>query len=86
MQTALFFRTVDRELIAAFIIAVAGSFGLFEFLRARLNRLFTMDNAMARIFAYSFHTVSVIFYAMILVTCSLYLVAGSYNPFIYYRF
>jgi alginate O-acetyltransferase complex protein AlgI len=86
MQTAMFFNYMNTELYCAFAIAIAGSFGLFEFLRKRIEKLFASEQFGTKIFAYSFHAVSVIFYAIILITSSLYLVAGSYNPFIYYRF
>jgi alginate O-acetyltransferase complex protein AlgI len=86
MQTALFFSYMNQELYVAFAVAFAGSFGLFEFLRKRIEPFFTSEKAVSRMLAYSFHSISVVFYAAVLVTSSLYLIAGSYNPFIYYRF
>jgi alginate O-acetyltransferase complex protein AlgI len=86
MQTAEFFKYMNTEFYLALVLAIAGSFGLFGYLQERTARLLASGNTGSRLFAYSYHVASGIFYAAILVSCSLYLIAGSYNPFIYYRF
>ena len=86
LQTGLFFYYMNTELYLAFAIAIAGSFGLFSYTRQTIEKYFTSELFTAKVFSYSFHIGSVIFYAGILIVCSLYLIAGSYNPFIYYRF
>lgn len=86
LQTAEFFKYLNTEFFLALVIAVAGSFGLFGYLREKVSPLLTPGNTGRTIFAYSYHVASVVFYAAILASCSLYLIAGSYNPFIYYRF
>jgi hypothetical protein len=35
---------------------------------------------------YVYHVVSVFIYAGLLILSSMYLIAGTYNPFIYYQF
>jgi len=85
-QTALFMNYMNIELLAAFVIAIAGSFGLFEYGRKVIEKIVTAENMKARVFANIFHVASAVFYAAVLIACSLYLISGSYNPFIYYRF
>jgi alginate O-acetyltransferase complex protein AlgI len=81
-QISLFMRSLDRELLLVFAVALAGSFGLFGWLRDKIQTLLSPPQALA----YGYHALSVLFYAGILFLCTLYLVAGTYNPFIYYRF
>ena len=85
-QMAVVFNYLNKELYIAFFIAILGSFGFFAFLGKTLERYLKSENTGARLFSYSYHLGSTIFYAAILAACSIYLIAGTYNPFIYYRF
>lgn len=86
VQTALFMSYLNTELFAAFIIAIAGSFGLFEYGRKVIEKIVASEHMGAKVFENTINVVSALFYAAVLIVCSLYLIAGSYNPFIYYRF
>lgn len=86
VQSGLFLSYMNLELYLAFIIAIAGALGLFAYIGRTVEKYFAAENLSAKVLSYSFHIGSVIFYASILIACSLYLIAGSYNPFIYYRF
>jgi alginate O-acetyltransferase complex protein AlgI len=77
----LFYSYMDKELILSLIIAILGALGFFNLFINPINKL-----SSSRFFTYMFNTATVLFYAAILIMCSLYLIAGSYNPFIYYRF
>jgi alginate O-acetyltransferase complex protein AlgI len=81
---ALFFSHCNLQLVVALAIAFAGSFGLFskagEFVRTFLQRV---------PFAPVHFTVSILTMVVLIVLmflCTISLVSGSYNPFIYYRF
>ncbi|MEI6574897.1 MAG: MBOAT family O-acyltransferase [Bacteroidota bacterium] len=77
---------VNLELILAFVLAILGSFGVFKMLNKRLIQVFESDNQQSKVLTYGFHLASAMFYASVLILCSIYLIAGTYNPFIYYRF
>jgi alginate O-acetyltransferase complex protein AlgI len=85
-QTAMFLSYMNTELYIAFAIAILGSFGFFTFIRKNIEKYFISENIGARLFSYSYHVCSMIFYAATLIVCTSYLIAGTYNPFIYYRF
>ena len=85
-QISLFLSYINVELYIAFIIAILGAFGFFNYVRKSIDRFLISENLSAKIFTYFFHSLSVVFYAAILVVCSMYLVSGTYSPFIYYRF
>jgi alginate O-acetyltransferase complex protein AlgI len=85
-QISTFFYYMDPELLAAFSIALAGAFGLFKFIGNYIEKIMASDYLYAKVFSYSFHICSALFYATLLIICSMYLIAGTYNPFIYYRF
>ncbi|WP_299252267.1 MBOAT family O-acyltransferase [uncultured Cytophaga sp.] len=80
-ETNLFFSFMDRELVLTLIIGILGALGFFNLFKNPIQKL-----SSSTAFTYSFNTVSVLFYAFILIMSSMYLIAGSYNPFIYYRF
>jgi alginate O-acetyltransferase complex protein AlgI len=85
-QGLLLMRYVNRELILAFIIAVLGAFGFFKYISDKLQILLSLRGILNTSLAYAYHICSVIFCAGLLISCTLYLLAGTYNPFIYYRF
>ncbi|PBQ33833.1 membrane-bound O-acyltransferase family protein [Sphingobacteriaceae bacterium] len=85
-QLSIFMRSINRELIIALAIAVAGAFGFFEWPHKKIEQLTFSSNPAARSLIFGLHTFSILLYAGIIALCTLYLVAGTYNPFIYYRF
>lgn len=85
-QMGIFMNNMNPEFYTAFIIAILGALGFFGVIGRKLDVIFTSNKTGSTIFSYSFHVASITFYVMILFLCSLYLIAGTYNPFIYYRF
>jgi len=85
-QLSDFMLQMNNELYAAFIIALLGSFGAFSHIHLWLQKILASEKRISVIISYKYHLLSIIFYAAVLVLSSMYLIAGSYNPFIYYRF
>jgi alginate O-acetyltransferase complex protein AlgI len=85
-QLSLFHSQLDLEFYIAFVFAVLGALGFFGFLGKKLIILFESGKKWANVLSYGFHVVSVLFYVFVLCLCTMYLIAGTYNPFIYYRF
>jgi alginate O-acetyltransferase complex protein AlgI len=85
-QRGLFYRHLGPELFLAMALALLGAFGAFAWLQRVVERITTAAQLPARVLGYAYHLGSTVVYAAILITCTSYLVAGSYNPFIYYRF
>ncbi|WP_317897511.1 MBOAT family O-acyltransferase [Aurantibacillus circumpalustris] len=85
-QISLFMKSFDRELMLAMIIALLGSVGFFKWIADMIQPVLSSAKKSAITFAYGYHIVSAAVYAGIIILCTLYLVAGTYNPFIYYRF
>ncbi|HLN53249.1 MAG TPA: MBOAT family O-acyltransferase [Lentimicrobium sp.] len=86
LQLHTFLGFLNTELYLVTIFSVLGSFGFFTYfgrlIEIRINSAGRLNGALS----VSFHTISVIFYASVLFLCSMYLISGTYNPFIYYRF
>ncbi len=85
-QFSIFSNYINAEFIVTLLIALLGSFGFFKYVGTQIEKAILTYNIKAGVFAYSYHILSVAFYAAILIVSSMYLVAGTYNPFIYYRF
>ena len=85
-QMILFRSYLDREFWIMFTIAVAGSLGMFAAIGKKMNPIFESNRLISKGFAYSYHIVSLVFYVGILYLCTMFLISGTYNPFIYYRF
>ncbi|MBP1673812.1 MAG: AlgI [Bacteroidetes bacterium] len=85
-QMILFRSYLDIEFYLTFGIAVLGSFGAYQLVSRYINKILNSTKIAAQTFAYGFHFVSVIFYILILYLSTMYLISGTYNPFIYYRF
>lgn len=82
----IFMSYVNPELLLALSIAALGSFGFFNNIFAYLKKSFSRGKILQNLARGAYHISSLIFYAGVLVLCTAYLVAGTYNPFIYYRF
>jgi alginate O-acetyltransferase complex protein AlgI len=85
-QISWFMSCLNFELVAVFSVAVVGSFGLFTFLKKVLLKMYDQIKSSTLFFELSYHLVSVLFYGGLFLLSVLYLIAGTYNPFIYYRF
>lgn len=85
-QSVLFMEQMGTELYIAMAVGLLGAFGFFGWLARGIARLQATTTPVATVFSYVFHVASVATYAAILVLSATYLIAGSYNPFIYYRF
>jgi alginate O-acetyltransferase complex protein AlgI len=85
-QYSRFFRYFNLELVVCLSVALLGSWGFFSKLQNKFEHLIAKENPPAKITAYVYHVSSVGVYAAILFLCTLSLLSGSYNPFIYYRF
>lgn len=85
-QTSRFLSSLNTELIITLIITLAGSFGVFNRMYSSIQNILQQESASGTIFAWFYHSVCLVFYAGVLALCGLYLIAGTYNPFIYYKF
>jgi alginate O-acetyltransferase complex protein AlgI len=85
-QITLFLGFMNTELYFAFGIAVLGSFGFFNFIGDHLTKALVRDGSDSKVLALSYHVLSTLFYAIIFILSALYLISGTYNPFIYYQF
>lgn len=85
-QFELFWNGVSPELLVALTIALLGAWGVFLRVGRWLATWLERPHPFARGAAFGYHVGSVLFYGGLLVLCSLYLNAGNYNPFIYFRF
>lgn len=86
IQNIQFQQLVDRQLILALCIAALGASGAFSYTELRLNSLMNGTGYFAKILSFKYHILSALFYASVIILCTVYLTAGTYNPFIYYRF
>jgi alginate O-acetyltransferase complex protein AlgI len=81
-----FMNFANIQFCIALAVAVLGSFGFFRYIGSLLNKIFQAKNAVSTGLTYVYHVVSVFIYAGLLILSSMYLIAGTYNPFIYYQF
>lgn len=81
-----FFGLIDRQLILASLLAMLGAFGVFSFLDEKLQLFLNGSGTIVKILSIKYHVLSAVFNASLLIICTIYLTAGTYNPFIYYRF
>lgn len=85
-QLGTFFSYLDSQFIIAFVLFILGSFGVFKIIHSSIEKILNSKKTSAVVFSYAYHTCSIAVYAGILVLCTMYLLANTYNPFIYYRF
>ena len=85
-QMTHFLSCVDIHMACVFAITLLGAFGVLTKLNERVIGLFNNDGGLYRIASACVQICSVICYMFLLVLCSCYLLAGTYNPFIYYQF
>jgi alginate O-acetyltransferase complex protein AlgI len=86
VQQDLFYNLVNHEVVTALLIAIAGSYGLFAFFSEKLQKMQLFSDAFSRSLTPLYHLFSMAFYAGIIILSTMYLIAGTYNPFIYYQF
>ena len=85
-QILLLMDYLNPELYLAFVIAILGVTDFFGYIWKIIEKYFSSEHPGASLFSYTYHISSVFFYISLLIICSIYLIANSYNPFIYYRF
>jgi alginate O-acetyltransferase complex protein AlgI len=85
-QINLFVDYMNPEFYAAFSITILGMFGFFTFISRRIKSHINTNHIFTKIALLFYHAGSGVFYVALLIMCTMYLVAGTYNPFIYYRF
>lgn len=78
-----FWEGINLEQFIAFIIAIAGSFGLLNFIGRFID---TVQQKTPILTLYVTDLVKLTFSIYLLIVCTEYLVVGTYNPFIYFRF
>ena len=76
------FTYFDSQLSIVFIIGVLGSFGLFPYLGKLLKSVFKPKAKISDLASLIYSTTLI----ALLLLSSVFLLAGSYNPFIYFRF
>lgn len=86
VQTVSFLSYMSRDFYLALSLALLGSWGFFNYLKLQIDKVLNSELLLAKFVSYGFQGISVLFYGFILVLCSAYLLSGTYNPFIYYRF
>ena len=85
-QNNLFFSFMNPEFYLAITVTILGSFGFFNLLSNKLNIVLSTNTPINKPLNIIYHTITAFFYGAILILCSIYLIAGTYNPFIYYQF
>jgi alginate O-acetyltransferase complex protein AlgI len=85
-QMEVFYSCFNNEFVAVLFISGFGSYGGFNALYAFLNKGLSYHSGLQKVISFSYHIGSSIVYTLILLLSSMHLVAGGYNPFIYYRF
>jgi len=85
-QYSLFMSFINPEFITTLVLALLGSFGFFKYIGNGIENGLKTNSFFSKNLSYSWHIVSVVFYGAIFLLCTMYLTAGTYNPFIYYRF
>jgi alginate O-acetyltransferase complex protein AlgI len=84
-QKALFMSFWTTDMYLVFSIAILGAFGFFKWLNKQLNTVLLSAKSTLGL-PYFYHVGSALLYCMLIIICSMFLISGSYNPFIYYRF
>jgi alginate O-acetyltransferase complex protein AlgI len=85
-QNFIFNNYLNVEFLFAFCIAIFGSFGLYRFLKVKFDYFLNAEVHKYQFLKFSFLFISIMFYTAVFYLSTLYLTAGTYNPFIYYRF
>ena len=86
VQTVSFLSYMSLDFYLALTLALLGSWGFFNYLKTQIDKVLNSELVLAKLVSYGFQGISVLFYGFILILCSAYLLSGTYNPFIYYRF
>lgn len=82
-QLGLFLYYLNNEKIICFLVAVLGAAGAFPLLVSKFENTRLFTNTISKLI---FQTVSVVFLFALFYLSVAYIAAGSYSPFIYFRF
>jgi alginate O-acetyltransferase complex protein AlgI len=85
-QMSIFMGYMTPELFTCLGISIAGAFGVFKPLENLGTNLIATKNSWVNAMGYTYHIIRTLGYCCLLYLCSIYLVSGTYNPFIYFRF
>jgi alginate O-acetyltransferase complex protein AlgI len=85
-QLSFFVSLMNKEVYFAFILAILGAFGFFPALKNLVYRCFSRKDPLSSVIEVMYHSASAVSYVLLLFLCSLYLIAGTFNPFIYFKF
>ena len=77
-----FMNYFNLEFIFYLIIGIAGALGFFKYVSTHLKPILLRKS----ILNITINTVYPVVLASMLFICTLYLISGTYNPFIYFRF
>ena len=84
---SLFAGFMNNEFYLALIIALAGAFGIFPFIKKQYEDiLLNRKGIIAKITSSVFEIIYSMALLGIMLMSTIYLIAGTYNPFIYFRF
>ena len=85
-QIAVFMGYINVEFIIVTSITLLGAFGFLNFLNTFFLNSVKRAGVFASVLTYAYHSSSILIYLAITGLCTMYLMAGTYNPFIYYKF
>jgi alginate O-acetyltransferase complex protein AlgI len=83
---AILLKYINKEFILAFIIGVLGAFGFYQWIYKQISVVTVSFPKIRFGLKNTYGIASSLFLAIVLLLCTVYLIAGTYNPFIYYRF
>ncbi len=85
-EISTFFSYMNLKQFLVFCITIPGIFGLYKAIGSGIEKYTASERLYSSVLSYSYHIISLCFYTSLLIVCSIYLTANTYNPFIYYRF
>lgn len=86
LDIALLRESLRPDLLLVMATGIAGAFGFFPWLKRVTAGWLNGEGTGNRALEYTYHTMSALIGVALMFLCTLYLLADTYNPFIYYRF
>lgn len=85
-QLQIFYSHLTRDFYLALGFGIAGALGLFSKIGTFVDTVRLSGKSSSAVFGYVYDTLSVLFFTLVMIFCTVLLISGTYNPFIYYRF
>lgn len=85
-QKIHFISWVNIQTMIVFTVSILGSFGVLSKVNTKIVTSLSGEKGYQRSLRAVGQIISVLLYMAVFVLCTMYLVAGTYNPFIYYKF